>query len=127
MPPAFNRRHLLSRGSENVCRCCLGSVVEGFGKDATTVQGIVNYLANGCNIWVYVHAVACAKMTDNAFGRDFEGAASQFRVATRLYVVNHLQTLGQWKRLYGNHFSSAPLFLRPSAMFKSEGPVLVTI
>jgi hypothetical protein len=71
----------------------LRGVVEGFGEDSATIQGIVNDLANCCHVGVYVHAVARTQMPVDTLSRDFESPARQLRVSARLDVVDHLQPL----------------------------------
>src|SRR5205085_11966241 len=92
---------------ESLWRSVLSGVVEGLREDAAAIERVVNDLADGSHVGVYVHAVTRAQVADDALGRDFESRAGQLRVAARLYVVNHLQTLSQ-RKFSGDHFSSAP-------------------
>jgi hypothetical protein len=59
-----------------------------FSKHSSTVQRIVNNLANcGC-LRIHVHAVARFQMSNDPFGCDFQRNTDEFRITTRLDVIN---------------------------------------
>src|SRR5205085_10019472 len=75
---------------DNRDRRILGSacVFLGFGKHATTVQCIVNNLADGRSLRINVHSVARFQMSDNTLGYYLESDAVDFRIASRLNMID---------------------------------------
>jgi len=60
----------------------------GLGKHATTVQRIVDNLADGRSFRINVHSVARFQMSDNTLGRYLECDAVEFRIASRLNMID---------------------------------------
>jgi len=64
-----------------------------FSKHTTSVQGIVNDLADGRRFWINVHSVARFEMSNDSFRSDFQSKATQFGIASCLDMIDSKQPL----------------------------------
>ena len=85
--------HLAQVPRRGQLSCGVAAAFDRFGIDAAAVQCVVNDLAHGGDVRVYVHAFAGAQVAQDALGGDVQRGAGQFRVAARLNVVNCFESL----------------------------------
>jgi hypothetical protein len=80
-------------------------------KNPTAVYGIINDLTHGRSVRVYVHAIASAQMTENSFRCYFRGDPNQFRITSRLNMIDPKNPLIQRQMSIKSHdyfFPSKP-------------------
>jgi hypothetical protein len=64
------------------------TVVRSLSVNATTIQSVVNNLTHSRDVWIDIHTIACAQVTQDALGCDIQSRAVQFRETACLDVVN---------------------------------------